>query len=134
MIIYRLTDRIPVKIGELTFWVSPLSYEQKVNLQECRKMEGGQEVVDHGARARLAIKYGVKEIQGIECADGSPYQPKMDSDGTLSMEAVDELSALNSLKELVMVCMSVAARGVPDSEIPGVEVDLKGVKNAEKKD
>jgi hypothetical protein len=132
MIIYRLTDRIPCKIGELTFWLSPLSYEQKMNLLECKKMEGGKEVVDGHKRARLSLKYGIKKVEGLSCADGSPYVPSVGPDGILVDEAVDEIMGLDCLNALVTVCVGLL-NGVSDPKLEGVEVDFKGVVS-EKKD
>jgi hypothetical protein len=133
MVIYRLTDRIPCKIGELTFWLSPLSHEQKVNLLECKKMEGGQEVVDNVRRARLAMKYGIKEVEGVSCADGTPYRPDMDTDGTLSWAAVDEISELGSLTEIIQASTLMLGK-FWEVKIEGVEFNLKGVKSTAKKD
>jgi hypothetical protein len=133
MVIYRLTDRIPVKIAELTFWLSPLSYEQKVNLLDCKKMVGGEEVSDNAKRARLAIKYGIKGIEGVTCADGSAYAPAMDTDGTLSWGAVDEISELGCLTCVIQACMALLGN-FAEAKLDGVEFNLKGVKNVAKKD
>jgi len=133
MVIYRLTDRIPAKIADLTFWLSPLSFEQKVNLMECKKMEGGVEVVDGLKKARLAIKYGIKGVDGLTNADGSKYEPAMDSDGTLAWSAVDEISELSCLSPVIHACLSLMGR-FNEIKLEGVEFDLKGVKNVQKKD
>lgn len=133
MIIYRLTDRIPVKVGGLTFWLSPLSYEQKTNLLDCKKMQAGVEVADGGQRARLALKYAVKGVDGLKCSDGSPYAPVMDADGTLSMESVDELTGLDACLPLVRVCVGLI-NGVSDPGVEGAEVKLSEVVDGRKKD
>jgi hypothetical protein len=130
MIIYRLTDRIPLKIAELTFWVSPLSYEQKSNLLECKKMEGGKEVIDGGRRARLAIKYALKRVDGLMGSDGKPYEVVMDG-SALSDESVDEILGLECVIPLVRACVSLM-NGVSEREIEGVQFDLKGVVSEKK--
>jgi len=133
MVIYRLSDRIPVQVGELKFWLSPLSYEQKTNLLDCKKMQAGVEVTDGGQRARLALKFAVKGVEGLKCADGTDYAPTMDSDGTLAMSSVDELINLDGCLPLVKVCVGLI-NGVGGDEIEGATVDLKGVISSVKKD
>lgn len=133
MIIYRLTDRIPVKIEGLTFWISPLSQEQKINLLECRKMEGGKEVVDGVKRALLSIKYALKKVDGLKCSDGSAYQVKLDEDGMLSQASIDEIGNLGCAPNLVSACMALLS-DFSKLKLKGVEFDLKGVVVAEKKD
>lgn len=131
MIVYRLTDRIPAKIGGLTFWLAPLSFEQKANLLDCRKMEGGVEVVDSAKRCRLSIKYALKKVEGLKCADGSDYMLEMGPDGVLTDDAVNEVMSLDCMVKLVSACMSLLG-GVSDPGIEGVEFDLKGVVNEKK--
>lgn len=131
MIIYRLTDRIPVKIAKLTFWIAPLSFEQKSNLLDCKKMEAGKEVVDGGKRAKLALQYAIKKVDGLKCSDGTDYALKMDEAGNLSDESVDELSGLNCLGPLVSVCLGLM-NGVSDMKVEGVEINLKGVVSEKK--
>jgi len=133
MIVYRVTDRIPVKVGELKFWLSPLSYEQKVNLAECTKMKGGEEVVDTSRRAFLAIKYAIKGVEGLKCPDGSDYLLSFEPSGVLSDESVSDIVQLDGWVPLAVYCVQMM-NGISDGAVPGVEVDLKGVVSAKKKD
>jgi hypothetical protein len=133
MRIFRLSDRIPARIGEVTFWLSPLSYEQRIQLLSAKRMEGGVEVDDNAMRARLAMKFAIKDVDGVTCADGSPYAPAKDADGTISLQAVDELASLPIADKAVAACF-VSMRDPGSRQIEGVEFDLQGVKNVEKKD
>jgi hypothetical protein len=135
MMVYRTSDRIPVSVGELKFLLSPLSAEQKNSLMDCKKMQGGQEVVDSIGLAYLAIKYAVKGVEGLESSDGSPFVLDFDPDGTISKECVEVLFELSmeSGGKLSNVCSSLINGVNFAAKVPGVEVDLKGVISSKKK-
>jgi hypothetical protein len=95
-------------------------------------MEGGTEVEDRLKMARMAMKFAIKGVDGVQIHDGSKYEPALDPDGTLSWAAVDEISMLASLAQVIAACMAMLG-DVSDAKIDGVEIDLKGVKSAEKK-
>lgn len=133
MIIYPQSSRIPVEIGSIKVWVGPLTFGQKMQLQECVKMKAGKEIQDSTRIAYLTIKFAVKSIEGVTLPDGSPYSVSLGSDSALSDESVDELLQLNDAPSIVRAC-SLLAREIKEHEIPGVKIDLKNVKDGKKKE
>jgi hypothetical protein len=131
MIIYRLTDRIPVEIGEVKFWLSPLSYSQKVVLAELYQMKAGVEHQDTHRAVLLSIKYSVKGVEGIKQSDGSDYALSFDADGTLSDQCVQELLGIDQAKQLVDACQYLSLV-IKEHQIEGVRIDLAGVKDSKK--
>lgn len=112
--IYRLTDRIPVKIGELTFWLSPLSMDQKAKIEGNRKLVSGVEEENALEGARLAIKFSVKALDGVECANSEPYVLEFDPDGALTDECVSEIMNLDGAEKLVRLALNWALGEIRD--------------------
>jgi hypothetical protein len=80
MIIYKMSDRIPVEIGELRFWISPLSYGQKMDLSNCSSVVSGEQKIDGVKFASLLLKYSIKEIEGLTNFDGTEYKLSFDKE------------------------------------------------------
>lgn len=133
MIIYPQSSRIPVEIGSIKVWVGPLTFGQKVQLQECVKLKAGKEVVDATRIAYLTIKFAVKSVEGISLPSGAPYEVSIGPDGTLTDDCASEILQLDDAAKLVTAC-SMLAREIKDHEIPGVKIDLKNVKDGKKKE
>lgn len=134
MIIVRMSDRVPVKVGGIKFWVSPLSVAQKAALLEFKIQKGGEEVIDTTKRMFHAIKYAVKGAEGLKRPDDSDYSLEFDEDGTLKDETVEELFNLSQSGKLSVFCYGLMNGFKQDSGIEGVEVDLKGTVSVEKKE
>lgn len=126
--IYKLSDRIKLKIGELTVVISPLSLHDK---NEATKMiSKGATTADLGMTQDGLIhllKSCVKDIIGLENADGSPYKLEF-VDGKLTDECVSDLCNLEIHTKLLMVASSLV-RGIPSefqdqhgNKIEGVEI------------
>lgn len=133
MIIYKMSDRIPIEIGDVKFWVSPLNFEQKTALAAQVKMVSGVEQPDSVKIAYLAVKYSVKEIEGVKSSDGSNYQLEFMGDGALTDECVSELLQLEHSPLLVTACSHLIG-AIKDHNIPGVKIDIKSVKSVKKKE
>jgi hypothetical protein len=121
--LYRTTDKIEVKIGEISVKVSPLNYEQK-SIVNAKIMSGkADQIMD---AVRLAVKFSVKEIKGIKLPDGSDYALEFDDKG-VSDSCLDDLSNLDQNKELSIICGQLL-KGVP-SEFTNPETGktLEGV-------
>lgn len=105
MVIYRMSDRIPVKLGELTFWIAPLSVDAKGRLLTFSKRVSGEErdVAMEGAAA--ALKLSVKGVDGLKLADGSPYECEFDEQGNLTDDCVSELMQLDCAAPLTRLCI-----------------------------
>lgn len=108
--IYRLTDRIPVKIDGITVTISPLSFDQKIELQSLM-LQAKADPMFAVKGARLAIKYAVKGIEGLEDSSGQPYIVLVEN-GQLSDECVDDLLNLQENSKIITLC-SQLINGVP---------------------
>lgn len=120
MRIYKTTDRIKLEIGEgLIVTISPLNRAQKQEIQSLlmnttRMVEG----------ASLAVKYAVKDIQGLEDENGEPYRLEFEG-GALTEKCIDDLLNLEVSSQLQTVCVNL---------LNGVSKDLpQGVSFVEKK-
>lgn len=131
MIVYRLTDRIPVKIGEVTFWISPLSHEQKITLMGFLRVRAGEEIQDSLRAAAYALKVSVKAVDGLTLADGSKYELSHEGNA-LTDDCVAELTQLTGADKLVAACAALA-NSIREHKIEGVEIDLKGVRTLSQK-
>ena len=131
MIIYKSTDRIPVKVGEITFWVSPLTYGQKIQIAESTKLKGGVEVQDNYQVAFKTIKFSVKSVEGFKDSCGDDYSPTFDADGCLSDDSTSDIMNLDSAKYIVSACASLMNE-IKGYELDGVTVDIKGIKSVKK--
>lgn len=126
MRIYKVSDRVPVKIDDIEVKISPLTFQQKANVQaELLKAQDGNPLAVMAA-TRLALKYAVKEISGVENEDGSPYQVELEN-GELSEESVDNLLNLDPSQRIELVCMTLL-QGRPSVPVDAEGKPLKGIK------
>ncbi len=140
--IYKRTDRICVKIDDITVKIAPLTLHQKAEIQHAMILGRTKTDIKEASKGiALAVKYGVKGIDGVQDSDGNPYQLKMDSEGNLSDEAVDDLLNLEMTQKLVMICSGMvngvqtsftdsdgkALDGVEIVDTPKQEAELKNV-------
>jgi hypothetical protein len=121
--IYRTTDKIPLKIGELTVNVSPLSFEQKMTIQT-EILKGGAQAAMRAAK--MACQCAVKSIDGLEGTDGNPYSPEM-VDNKITDSAWDDLQNIQETQSLIAVCLSLI-NGIPKEFVdPNTGKKLEGV-------
>lgn len=121
--IYKATDLIPVKVDDLTINVSPLTFEQKMQVQS-EILKGGTAGAMRGAA--LACRYAVKSIKGIENGDGSEYEVKTDG-GLVTPECWDDLQNVKECSKLITICLNLI-NGVPDEFVdPETKKRLAGV-------
>jgi hypothetical protein len=110
--IYKRSDRISVKIDDITLKLSPLSIDQKVEIQTA--MINGRkdgDIVQATKGVCLSIKYSVKGVEGIQDGDGNDYKLEFDGDN-LSDQCVDDLLNLELHRKLALVCASIV-NGIP---------------------
>ncbi len=130
--IYRLTDRIDVKVHDLTFKLSPLSMSQKQELHS--HVSKGNSAGDMGeilTATRKAIKYCVKGISGLEDCDGNDYELSFDGDGSLSDECVEDLLNMEYQEEIALMCMTIANK-VPEEFLHADGTPMKGISRVKK--
>jgi hypothetical protein len=106
--IYRATDIIPLEIDGLVVNISPLTFEQKMDIQSEILKGDAQSAMRAAARA---VKSAVKSIQGIENQDGSEYKLQMEN-GKLTDTCWDDLQNIEQAQKLIMVCLSLIS-GIP---------------------
>lgn len=126
MKIYRATDKIKIKIDDVTVIVSPLSYERKTEVQTymLEALKGDMKAGMEGAK--LAIKYAVKGVEGAEYSDGTPFELQ-EENGVLTDESVDELINCEMAEKLSVVCCSLLTK-VSDTFVdPRTGNPLQGV-------
>ena len=129
MRIYKRTDRIPVKIGELTVKIAPLSLEQKAEVSTkliSGRVKGESKDLLHATM--LAIKYAVKSIDGLTDGDDKPYQLQFDGE-LLTDECASELMNMSISGKVQSVCLALI-NNIPDEftdfvtgqKLDGVEI------------
>jgi hypothetical protein len=126
--IYKRSDRLTVKIDDVTLKLAPLSIHQKVEIQTA--MFNGRTKADLSEATRgvvLSLKYSVKGVEGIEDADGNAYQLQFEGDA-LTDACADDLMNLEITQRLSMVCAGML-NGIPSeftdqygNKMDGVEV------------
>ncbi len=109
--IFRTSDKIPVKIGDITLTISPMSLAQKTELQSVM-LSAKTDPMRAVKGAGLAIRFAVKGVTGVECMDGSPWTPTFGDDGILTEDSCDELLNLEESPKLIALCTQLVA-GVP---------------------
>ena len=124
-----------MKIGKVKFLFAPLSYGQKAELIGCTKLVSGEEVQDTAKMGYLALKYGIKGMEGLEDCHGEPYSPEFDDEGNLTDEAVSDIfnAAGKKQGDLMKLAAEWAVNVIEDPKIPGVKVDFKNVQSIKKK-
>ncbi len=124
--IYRTSDRIPIRIGDIVITVSPLSFDQKTELQTVM-MSAAKDPMNAVRGARLAIKFAVKGVNGLEDMDGKPYKAETGEDGLLTDVCVDELLNMDETPKLIAACSQLIG-GVPSVILdPTTREPMKGI-------
>ena len=118
--IYKTTDKITYKLGDIEVKISPLSVEDKMIITEyMTEAEKGSLRAMMGGSIH-AIKSCVKDITGIENEDGSPY--KLEFDGVhLSQNCIDTLMNIEISNKLIQLCTSFVS-GVPTNLPDGISI------------
>jgi hypothetical protein len=132
MIVYKTTDQVPVKIGKLTFWLSPLSAKQKLDLMETSSRKGGVETVNNVDSAFKAMTYSIKAVDGLKNSDGSDFKVDLDESGCMKEECLDAIIGLECQQKIAEVCVKII-QGIHKIKVPGAEIDLGSVRTLKKK-
>jgi hypothetical protein len=130
--IYRPSDRIVVKIGDVTFKLAPLTLHQKTEVQAAMiEGKGKLNIRDLTRGIALALKYSLKSVQGIVDSDGNQYQLSQEN-GILTDECIDDLMNMEISNQLAMIASNMAT-GVPKVFTDDKGQPLKGVELIEEK-
>lgn len=118
--IYKTSDRVTVKIDELTIKIAPLNLHQKNQIQ--RMMLDGQKTQDLPKLNQaliLAIKYCLKDIKGLEDNNEESYKLEFEN-GELTDECLDDLMNIEAGPKLIQTCAAFVS-GIPkEFKIEGV--------------
>ena len=106
--IYRISDRIRVKIEGLEFILGPLTFDQKSEIQA---LAASGEFEKSLQSAKLAVKYGLKDVHGLEDANGNNYELQTDEAG-VSNDSLNEILNLTQNEKIQMACLGLL-QGVP---------------------
>lgn len=124
MKILRLKDRVKVKLEELEFKVAPISYQNQVEIDGCKKIVAGEEVDDFGKKVFLMLKYGLKDITGLELHNGKPYKVTLDDDGNISDECINEIIVMPLRDNIVNAIYKTMAGKHDEIDAKEVEVEV----------
>jgi len=130
MKIYRTTDRIPVKLGDLTFWFSPFKWEHKIEVSTKTLLKSGETSIT-ASQARLAIKYSIKAVDGLMSHDGTPIILELEND-VLTDDSVEDVMQLENISKLTTIAFTWLNE-IKDVAIEGVTVDFSSTTNTKKK-
>lgn len=130
--IYRLTDRIEVKVKDINFKLSPLSISQKSELHaHITKGSANGDTGEILKASMKAIKFTVKDLTGVDDIDDKPYELSFDGDGCLSDECVEDLMNMEYNQNIIAMCVAMA-QGTPEEFTGADGKPLEGVKRIHK--
>jgi hypothetical protein len=127
--IYKTSSRIEVKIEDLSIFISPLSYHQKMELQDLMvKAAAGD--MDAAMKAIVkALKVTLKDIRGVvtvnENNEDVPYVLEF-QDGEVTDDCINDLLNMPVSNKITAVCTSLLG-GVPDKILGPDGKPLEGV-------
>lgn len=136
--IYKLSTKIPVKINDAIFQLSPLSIAQKDEIT-CMlaevQSEGLKAAPKMLAATRLALKYAIKGLDGVfeDDAELVPFVLTFDSEGNLDNDSLEALSNFEYSGKLNEVIMSLISGFSQKNKIEDVEINYKGDIKKQKK-
>lgn len=119
--IYRTTDKISYKVGELEIKISPLSVHNKSILHDfmTKGRNGDQKALIDGSS--FALKASLKEVTGLEDIDGKPYTLSFDDSGLVTDACIDDLLNIEESTKLISLC-SLLIAGIPSNLPPGISL------------
>lgn len=124
--IYRVTDRVKVKIDDITISVSPLSKEQKRQLMSLMMKAQTGDLSSAQQSLEEAIKFSVKSISGVTDGNDEPYALEF-QDGALSEACVNDLLNMEIGSKIQAVCIALL-NNVPKTFVDQNGKAIEGVK------
>lgn len=126
MKIYPLTARIPIKIGEVVFHVSPLSYQGKLELAQYIVRRGGADLRPDLQYFMKCLQLCLKKVEGAEYFDGKQFELTFDHQGFVSDDSLGEVSQILSSAKAAAATASLIGE-MQDPKMDGVEVNFDKV-------
>lgn len=136
MIVYRTTDQIPLKIGPITLWISPLSALQKTEILSYTKMKGGVEIADSPKMALYTLKKCIKKLDGLngtKYADGSKLELSFEDDGSLDDDSLTAVMQIIDYSKTTSIAAQLLTSGIDGITVKGVKVNTAGIIHSKKK-
>lgn len=112
--VYRASDRIDLKIHDVTFKIKPLTYKEKLDVSASVTNNEGEQGIDMLAQLIVLLRYCVKDVSGICYIDKTPMTLTFNEDDTLAQECVDDLLNLGIISDLATSLYSIR-EGIPES-------------------
>lgn len=89
--IIKMSDRIKLSVKDVTFWIAPLSKEQKAEASNCTTItHGGTTTIDLFSAQAVYIKYGLKKVEGLEDHHGNKYKLSFENE-CLTEDCISEI-------------------------------------------
>ncbi len=130
MIIYRKQDRVKVEIDGIEFKISPLTFQQKNDLQAHMMKAVQGDMQEAMISVRKALKYCLKDMKGVyyidENGDKREYQLQLEN-SEITDDCIDEILNMPFSAKLNSVC-SAMLQGIPDKIVDGEGKEIKGIK------
>jgi hypothetical protein len=117
--IYRTTDKISYKIGELEIKISPLSVHDKATLHDLiiKSRDGGSKAMIDGSI--FALKAAIKEVTGLVDTEDKEYKVSFDDNGYLTDSCISDLMNIEESSRMIALCSQLLA-GIPSVLPEGV--------------
>ena len=90
-ILYLPDEKVPLRIDDITVYIQQLTMAQKATIIE--KLSNTDSALSLIEAARLAVKYGVKGLEGVTLSSGKAYSLEFDGH-VLTDSCVDALLCL----------------------------------------
>lgn len=117
--IYRLSDRVKLKVDDLEVMIGPLSIHQKSAIEEAAKSSGLLKA------SLLAMKFGIKDVSGLVDKDGKSYEIKRDEQGNIADEVLEDLFNIENSYKLIAISLNLL------NSIPSEFIDVNTGKKLE---
>jgi hypothetical protein len=124
--VLRMSDRIKVKIGELSFELAPLSNDRKIEISSCTKKQDGIDVYDHGSAQHLYVKYSLKKVTGLTDYNDNEYKLSFENE-VLTDDCVSEIFMIPQKQDLMAAAWQLL-NGMPEKLTDHNGKVMKGVK------
>lgn len=122
---YSTKARIPVKIYDVTFYISPLTTAQKAELAQLD--QEGNMIQSYFDKAKLAFRMCLKDIDGAQDETGAAFKLSFDEEDRLTEDCCETLLNGECSQELLIACMNFF-NGVPKEFVnPATGKPLEGV-------
>ena len=126
--IYKKGDRLCLRIHDVKIYWEILDFEERMKIATKDYLKSGDMIEESQYKIFQTMKMAIKDIEGVEYADGSKYELEFDDNNHLTASCVNELLSSNYAPEIVHAATEYLTgknEGVVRNRATGV--DLVGV-------